>query len=109
MKVALDECLPHRLRDHPPGHEVWTVRYAGFAGLKNGQLLDALEQAGFHALITADQGIWFQQKLDGRSIAVLIIRCSSNRFEALLPFLPMCLTELEGIKPGELVHVTRPA
>ena len=47
MKVALDECLPHRLRDHPPGHEVWTVRYAGFAGLKNGQLLDALEQAGF--------------------------------------------------------------
>jgi len=35
---------------------VQSARYAGFGGLKNGELLDAAEAAGFDVLLTVDQG-----------------------------------------------------
>ncbi len=37
--VLLDECVDEQLRHHLPGHECQTARYAGFAGLENGDLL----------------------------------------------------------------------
>lgn len=39
MKVPLDENLPHGLRYHLPGHDVFTVTYQGWFGVKNGELL----------------------------------------------------------------------
>ena len=41
MKVLLDENLPHLLRSNLGDHEVYTARYKGWAGLKNGELLTA--------------------------------------------------------------------
>ena len=38
-KVLLDENLPHALESELAGCEVWTVRRAGWAGVKNGELL----------------------------------------------------------------------
>src|ERR1700680_4585852 len=38
MRVLLDECLPERLKDELPGHQVLTAREAGLAGKKNGLL-----------------------------------------------------------------------
>lgn len=51
MKVLLDECLPIDFRHYLPGHEVHTAKWAGFKGLKNGQLLDNAEQSGYRVLI----------------------------------------------------------
>jgi predicted nuclease of predicted toxin-antitoxin system len=31
MRVLLDECLPERLKDELPGHQVFTAREAGLA------------------------------------------------------------------------------
>ena len=39
MRVLLDECVPRALRRDIPGHEVKTVAEAGWAGVKNGELL----------------------------------------------------------------------
>ena len=39
MRVLLDECVPRALRNDIPGHDVKTVAEAGWAGLKNGELL----------------------------------------------------------------------
>ncbi|HEX4134270.1 MAG TPA: hypothetical protein VHY84_06580 [Bryobacteraceae bacterium] len=36
MKVLLDENLDHRLRRHLGSHEVFTVSFKGWNGLKNG-------------------------------------------------------------------------
>jgi len=47
VKVLLDEQLPHRLRKHLGAHEVFTVDYMGWAGLKNGELLNVAEAEGF--------------------------------------------------------------
>lgn len=57
MKVLLDENLPQLLRNH----EVFTVRYQGWAGLKNGELLKAAEDNGFEVFVTGDQTLLYEQ------------------------------------------------
>ena len=47
MKVLLDENLDHRLRRHLSMHDVYTVDYMGWSGLKNGELLRGAEDDGF--------------------------------------------------------------
>jgi hypothetical protein len=39
MRVLLDECVPRALRADIPGHEVKTVAEAGWADVKNNELL----------------------------------------------------------------------
>lgn len=39
MRLLLDECVPRRLKRELPGHDVTTVSEAGWAGVKNGELL----------------------------------------------------------------------
>lgn len=56
MRVLLDECLPRRLKNEIPGHEVFTAREAGLAGKKNGELL-VLAAAGFEVFVTIDQNL----------------------------------------------------
>src|SRR6267378_4525608 len=52
MRVLLDECVSEVLRNYLAGHECQTARYAGFAGLENGQLLTAAEAAKFDDKLT---------------------------------------------------------
>jgi hypothetical protein len=73
VKVLLDENLPHRLRQRLGRHEAFTVRYMGWAGLKNGELLKAAEEAGFDVFVTGDQTLSYEQNLSGRRIAVLVL------------------------------------
>ena len=47
MKLLLDECVDERLRLSFADYDCQTVRFAGMAGLKNGELLNAAEQSGF--------------------------------------------------------------
>ncbi len=73
MKVLLDENLPHRLRNHLGNHEVFTVRYQGLAGLKNGELLRTAESDGFEVFLTGDQTMSYEENLAGRQIAVVAL------------------------------------
>ena len=68
MRLLIDECIDERLRLLFPGREVETARYANLAGLKNGRLIEAAEEAGFDVPITADQNIPDQQNLAGESL-----------------------------------------
>jgi predicted nuclease of predicted toxin-antitoxin system len=83
MRILIDECINERLRNSLAGHDSQTARYAGFAGLKNGDLLTAAEAAKFDVFLTVDQGIEYQQNLTGRKIAI-ILRANSNRLHDLL-------------------------
>ena len=42
-------------------HDCQTARYAGLAGLQNGELLTAAQTAKFDVFLTVDQGIEYQQ------------------------------------------------
>ena len=104
MRVLLDENLPHDIGSELIGHDVLTVQGLGWAGIKNGELL---QRAGgkVDALLTMDRKIERQQKLDGLSFGVVVIRARSNRIDDLRPLVAEILATLKTLKPGMLQHV----
>lgn len=108
MKVLLDECLPVDFRHHLPGHEVHSAEWAGFKGLKNGELLHEAEDAGYDVLLTIDQGVPHQQNLSAeRRIAILIVHARTNQLEDLLLEVDGILEALAGIRPGKVSFASR--
>lgn len=105
MRVLLDECVSEGLRNYFPGHDCQAARYAGFAGLENGQLLTAAETARFDVVLTVDRGFEYQQNLEQRKIAVIIFCGKSVLLEDLVPFVPECLSHLESIQSGQVVRI----
>lgn len=105
MRIWIDGCIDERFRNSLPGHQCETVRYAGLAGLKNGDLLQEAETAKFDVFLTVDQGIEYQQNLTARQIAIVIFHAKSNRLKDLLPLAPTCLTRLESIHPGQVARI----
>jgi predicted nuclease of predicted toxin-antitoxin system len=83
MRILIDECIDERFRNSFSNHDCQTARYAGLAGLQNGELLAAAETAKFEVFLTVDQGIEYQQNLTGRSIAIIIFYTKSNRLKDL--------------------------
>lgn len=65
MRVLLDEQLPRHLARELTGHTVRTVQQEGWAGFKNGELLQRAADGGFDVFLTADQNLQFQQNLAG--------------------------------------------
>jgi hypothetical protein len=57
MRILIDECIDERFRNAFPGHDCQTARFAGFAGLQNGDLLAAAEIAKFDALDSIDPAL----------------------------------------------------
>jgi predicted nuclease of predicted toxin-antitoxin system len=105
MRLLIDECIDERLRHLLPGHDCQTARYAKLAGLKNGRLLDAAEDAGFDVLVTVDQSLPDQQNLTRRKIAVLILCGPTNRLRDLTALAPAALSALASIRPGDSVKI----
>jgi hypothetical protein len=94
-----------RIAQHLSGHDCQTARYAGFAGLENGQLLTAAETAKFDAVLTVDRGFEFQQNLGQRKIAVIIFCRKSVLLEDLVPLVPDCLDSIKSIQAGQVVRI----
>jgi predicted nuclease of predicted toxin-antitoxin system len=105
MKLLLDECVPRKFRNMLPGHDCRTVPEEGLAGKKNGELLSLAEKSGFEVFLTLDRGIEYEQNLQGRVIAVVLIRAKSSRLADLLAHSPETLRVLRSIQPGDLVRV----
>jgi len=103
MRVLLDECVPRKLKSNLAGHDCRTVPEEGLAGKRNGELLLLAEEAEFDVFLTVDRGIEFQQNLQSRRLAVLLVRAASNRFADLLPHVPEILKKLESLSPGAIV------
>lgn len=105
MRVLLDECVDEHLRHHFKDHDCQTARYAGLAGLENGELLAAAEAAKFDVVLTVDRGFEYQQNLGNRKIAVVIFCGSSVLLEDLVPLVPACLAHLKSIQLGQVIRI----
>ena len=105
MKILLDECIDRRLAQEITGHEVVTVPQAGWAGLKNGDLL-RLAQAQFDVFVTVDRNLSFQQQLPNFTIAVIILRAPTNRLKDLRPLVPQLMQVLPLVPKGEVRRVS---
>ena len=77
MRVLLDENLSPRFRAELRGHVVVTVRYAGWAGLTNGDLLRVAEDAGCEVFLTGDKNLSYQQNLEDRRIGIVDLTAHS--------------------------------
>jgi hypothetical protein len=63
------------------------------------------EKSGFDIFLTLDQGVGYQQNLEGRKIAVILLSAKSSRLADLLPRIPVILTALLSVRVGQLVRV----
>jgi predicted nuclease of predicted toxin-antitoxin system len=108
MRLLLDECVPRRLKRELPGHDARTVQDLGWAGIKNGALLE-LANGQFDPLLTVDQGIEYQQNLAGLTISVVVMVAPSNDVDDLRPLLPGVEEALTNLQPGEIIRVPRRA
>lgn len=106
MRLLIDECVDERLRFLFRDHECQTARFAKIAGLKNGQLLDAAEAAGFDILVTVDQNIPDQQNLTMRKISIVILCAPTNRLHDLERLVPAAISAINSIRRGEVVRVS---
>jgi hypothetical protein len=105
MKVLLDETVPFRLRPLIVGHDVYTVAYMGWKGLRNGRLLAQAAATGFDELVTTDGSIEHQQNLSTLPLAVVVLNAPSNDLSDLAPLVPALLNVLFALTPRSVRHV----
>ena len=103
MRILLDENLPHKLRKLLGDHDVRTASFQGWAGLSNGALLKAAEDAGFDAILTADQGIRYQQNRKNLRIALIVL--SDNDESVITANVSAILDAMNAVQPGALLWV----
>ena len=104
MRVLLDECLPRKLKNTLPGHQVRTVPEMGWSGFANGKLL-ALIRDQFDFFVTVDRNLQFQQKIAPISFGVLVVSALSNRLADLLPVFEKVLSCLTNENVGKVSTV----
>ena len=98
MLTLLDENLPHSLRRLLKGHDVRTAAHQGWAGLTNGALLKAAEDAGFEVIVTADRGIRYQQ--NRRISRVVLIVLNDNDESVITSNADAILAAIRMAQPG---------
>ena len=104
MRVLLDECVPRRLRQELPSHEVRTVVEMGWGGIKNGALLQRAT-ADFDVFLTVDQNIQYQQNLSVLPLSVIVLVAQSNDINVLQPLMPKVQELLPNIQAGMLYQI----
>lgn len=101
MRVLLDENLDWRLRrEFNAEHDVVTVPYRGWGGMKNGELLRAAA-AEFDVLVTLDVGLEHQQNLPSFDLAVIVIRVASADMADVQLALPAVNALLPSVQSGQ--------
>jgi len=103
MRILLDENLPHKLRRMLGVHEVRTAAYQGWAGFTNGALLKAAEESGFDAILTADQGIRYQQNRKNSRVAFIVL--SDNDESLISANVNAILAAINLVQSGALLWV----
>lgn len=99
MRVFLDECVDRRLAREILGHEVRTARDEGWTGIANGRLLVLVSQS-FDVFVTVDRNLSFQQNLPAFSIAVIVLRATSNRLAEVRVLIPELSKAIESAPAG---------
>jgi hypothetical protein len=106
MKILLDHCVPRPFRHTLSGHDIITARDMGWETLKNGVLLDAAQDAAFDVLLTVDQNLRYQQNLQDRELAVIVMIANGITMDDLRPLVPVVASTLLLVQPGRLYEVT---
>jgi predicted nuclease of predicted toxin-antitoxin system len=104
MLVLFDNGTPRTLAryliDH---HAVTEARARGWEELGNGELLAKAEAAGFEVLVTTDRNFPYQQNLEGRKIAIVVL--GKGRWSLMKPHVAQIVAAVNAAVPGSYTEV----
>jgi hypothetical protein len=106
MRVLFDNGTPRGVAAALSAHTVEEARAHGWDTLKNGELLDAAEAAGFEVLVTTDRNIGYQQNLTHRRIAVVVL--GKARWRLIKARLADVAAAVASAQPGRVSEVDIP-
>ena len=106
MQVLFDHGTPLGLANLLIGHEVRTAKAEGWEQLTNGELLTEAERAGFEVLVTPDKNIRYQQNLQGRRIAIVVL--ANAQWPVLRQHSDAVLSAINAATPGSYIEVDIP-
>ena len=107
MRILFDQATPVPLGPFLEGHTVRTAAQERWDKLRNGELLDAAERAGFDVLLTTDKNLRHQQNLEGRKLAIVVL--SRSRWSLVKPVVQEIAAAVAATKPGSYTLVDIPA
>ena len=106
MRILFDHNVPSGTAAALIGQEVTEAMQRGWDRISNGELLAKAEAAGFDVLLTADKKIRYQQNLQGRKIAVVVI--GNPTWRILRQHLDRVARVVNSAVPGSYVEVEIP-
>ena len=106
MRILFDQATPVPIRAYLDQHVVNTASQQGWATLKNGDLLMAAEAAGFDVLLTTDKNLRYQQNLEGRKIAVVVI--GVQQWPQLRPHVQRVVEAVNAAVLGSYIEIDIP-
>src|ERR1022692_4703039 len=98
MLILFDQATPVPIGPYLEGHTVRTAAQQGWDKLRNGDLLNAAEDAGFDILLTTDKNMRYQQNLAGRKIAVVVL--GQQQWPRLRPHVQRVVEAVNAALPG---------
>jgi hypothetical protein len=106
MRVLFDHCTPRGLARALKGHEVTEARDRGWDKETNGELIALAEQYSFDVLVTPDKNIRYQQNLNTRTIALVII--GNPQWPILRHHVERVVAAVDQAVPGSYCEITIP-
>ena len=106
MLVLFDHGTPRGITRALHLHTVKEARAQGWDTLSNGELLKAAEEAAFDVLLTTDKSLRFQQNLQGRKLAIVVL--TNSRWRLVRRALEPIAAAVDAAKPGSYTLVDIP-
>jgi predicted nuclease of predicted toxin-antitoxin system len=106
MRVLFDQGTPAPLRQFLQGHTVNTAAQKRWNQLRNGELLNAAEAAGFDVLVTTDKNLRHEQNLRGRRIVIVVL--STPRWPVVRLHIEKIATAVNAATTGSYAEVQIP-
>jgi len=106
MKILFDNGTPKPLARSLVGHQVSFSRKIGWHEMKNGELIQQAEQAGYELLLTTDKNISYQQNLKRRTIAIIVL--GNQQWPDVQLHLERIVAAVNAATPGSFTEVEIP-
>src|SRR5271156_6563407 len=106
IRILLDNNVPIHIIPLLRSHEVVHAATMGWAAISNGDLIRAARRAGFGAIITCDQNIQHQQRLEGQPLAFFVL--TTTHWPTIRDSLSLLTNAIDQIESGGYVTITLP-
>lgn len=106
MLFLFDHGTPRSIRRFLKNHQVVEAIARGWEQLSNGELLKAGEEEGFDLLLTTDKNLRYQQNLNERKIAIVVLG-NSNR-PIVHRYIDRVIQTVDSALPGSYTEVDIP-